>query len=124
MNARRACPGRGNAGKPTNPAESILHHAGRDPPISRRQEYVIVRYGQPPTLFEILVKGFHRRGVEGDQASLTKLGTTDLQDAIRQYIAESEVECLRDTEPCRGNQPEQRPVDLTSERVRSAKLIS
>src|SRR5438105_13204492 len=124
MNARRATPRGGNACKSTNPSEGVLHHAGRDPPIARRQEYVIVCYGQPAALFEILVKGFHRRGVQGDQAAFTKLSTTDLQDAIGQYIAEPEVEGLRDAEACRSNQPEQRPVDLTSERVRSAKPTS
>ena len=75
------CSRGGNARKPKNPAEGVVHHTGGDPPISRRQEHVIVRYGQPAALFEIVVEGFHRRGVQGDQAALPKLGTADLQDA-------------------------------------------
>ena len=109
MNARWACPSGGNARKPTNPAEGILHRAGGDPLISRRQKHVVIRHGQPAALFEVTVKGIRRRGVQGDQAALTELGTADLQDAIGQYIMEPEVERLRNAEPCRGNQPEQCP---------------
>ena len=124
MNAWRACPRVGNACKPTNPAEGVFHHAGGDPPISRRQEHVIVRYGQSAPLFEILVKGFHRRGVQGDQAALAKLGATDLQDALGQYVKESKVERFGNAQPCRSNQSEQRPINLPPKGVRLAKPTS
>jgi hypothetical protein len=78
MNARRACTRGGNTRNPTNPAKGVLHHAGGDPPTSRRQKHVVVRHDQPAALFEVPVKGNRRRGVQGNEAALTELGTTDL----------------------------------------------
>ena len=46
--------------------------------------YPMLRDATQATLFEIFVKGFHRRGVQWDQAALTKLGTANLEDAIGQ----------------------------------------
>jgi hypothetical protein len=106
MNARRAGPRGSNACKPTNPTEGVFHHAGGDPPISRGQEHVIVHYGQPAALFEILVKGFHHRGVQRNQAAFSEFRATDLQDAIGQYVRQSEAERFGNAEPCRGNQAE------------------
>ena len=82
---------------------------------------MVVRHGQLAALFEVAVKGLRRRGVQGNQSALTELGATDLQDAIGQYVMQPEVERLGNAEPGRGNQPEQRPVDLASKRIRLAK---
>jgi hypothetical protein len=92
--------------------------------ISRRQEHVIVCDGQPAALFEVLVEGFRRRRVQRNQAAFAELGPSDLQDAIGQYIIEPEIERFGNTKPGRGNERQQRPIDLPSKRVRPAKLSS
>jgi len=93
----------GDSGKPTHPAEGVLHRAGGNPLIPSRQKHVVVRHSQWATLFEVTFKSIRRRGVQGHQAALTEFSTTDLQNAIGQDVMEPEVERFGNAEPGRGN---------------------
>src|ERR1035438_5217105 len=72
MNARWACPSGGNPGNPTYPAEGVLHRAGGNSLISCRQKHMIVGDGQLAALFEVAVKDMLHRGMQGNQAALTR----------------------------------------------------
>ena len=85
---------------------------------------MVIRHRQLAALFKVLIKGFHRRGMQGNQSALTELGMTNPQDAIGQDIMDPEVERLGNAEPGCGNQPQQRPVDLPSKRICLAKPTS
>jgi len=100
MNARRPCTIGSNTGKLANPMETVFYRARRNPQVAGRQEQVVIRRCQSASLFDVALERFCRRRMEWNKTALAELGFTDLQHATGKDVLKSEVERLRNTEPC------------------------